>query len=219
MKNVVSIVILSISFSASMLFGSNCTENLQIIEIMKERHSGKSYDPSKPITIEQIYKLSRASSFTPSSYNEQPWHFIICDREITPDSYEKLLNSIVESNRKWAKDAPLLILISAKTNYTKGGKPNTFANYDTGAAAMSLSLEAVELGLMVHQLGGFDVNQIKNDFSIPEDFTPICIAVVGYELSNPETVQPKIRKPLHENFFLGEWGAGLPDEEPSAVGR
>ncbi|WP_231383676.1 nitroreductase family protein [Methylobacter luteus] len=63
--------------------------------------------------------------------------------------------TLSERNRQWAKNAPVLILSIAMDNFNHNGQPNRSAMYDTGAASLSLSLQATALGLSVHQMAGF----------------------------------------------------------------
>lgn len=206
-------IIFAIILTTSVAFCETPKEETGLTHIMRERHSGRSYDPTKSITIEQLQQLAEAASLAPSSHNEQPWHFLICDRNLTPEAYEKAFACLKPSNQLWVKNASTIIIISAKTLYTRGNKPNPFTLYDTGSAAISLALKAVELGLMAHQVGGFDPDCVREAFSIPDDFRPITIMILGYELQPSEEFPnyPKVRKPFQENFFLGTWGNGIPE--------
>ena len=182
-----------------------------LTQLMRERHSGRSYDPSKTVSLEEIRLVAEAASLAPSSHNEQPWHFLICDRILTPDAYEKAFSCLKPSNQIWAKNAPVIIIISYQKLYTRGDKANPFALYDTGSAGISMALKAVELGLMAHQVGGFDPDKVQEVFSIPDKFKPITLMIVGHELQPSEEFPnaPKERKPLQDNFYLGSWGTGL----------
>jgi nitroreductase len=178
-------------------------------DIFLKRHSGKSYDPSRTVSKEQIYVLIEAARWTPSSHNDQPWNFIICERSLTPESYQKVFNSLKpETQQKWAVNAPLLIVVVARSVESHKNKTNPWNQYDTGAAAISMALQAADLDLMAHQIGGFNKELIQREFQLPENHHPMTVMVVGYELEEPN---PPIRerKPIGANFFLGEWGVGF----------
>lgn len=181
-----------------------------VSEIFLKRHSGTSFDSSKFLDNGQIYALIQAAKWSPSSFNDQPWNFIICDKIQTPEAYYKALQSIYESQRDWVENAPVLMIAVTRTRFSYNNEFNEWAEYDTGAAALSLSLQAVDLDLMTHQLGGFDVDVIRRDFSIPEDHKPMAIIAVGYETEGVDP-QERERLPIGHNFFLGEWGAGFPE--------
>jgi nitroreductase len=75
------------------------------------------------------------------------------------------------------------------------------------------------MGLMAHQMGGFDASLTREKFNIPEQYTPMAMVSVGYPadistLSGDtlarETAARK-RKPLSEVFFDSSWGQGVKD--------
>lgn len=198
------IIILS-SFTASL-----CSEEAAVSPIFIKRHSGKSYDPSRNVTDDQLSALIEAARWAPSSHNDQPWNFIICDRTKTPEAYRKAFISFKESQQQWVQNAPLLVIVVTRTNLIYKNKPNEWAEYDTGAAAISMALQASDLGLMAHQVGGFDEHIIQQEFHLPENCIPMTIMVIGYESSEPDPkAKPRDRRSIGENFFLGEWGTGI----------
>jgi nitroreductase len=179
-------------------------------EIIQQRHSGYEFDPSRHIDPSLLVKLAEASRFSPSSYNEQPWNFIFCDRTSTPEAYLKALNTLVGGNEDWARQAPLLVVVASKTQFSRNQKPNIWDKFDTGAAVMSFCYRATSLGLMTHEIGGFEANEIKKEFAIPQGYEPIVVIAVGYETPEEEEIpHEKDRLDLNENFFLGEWGLPL----------
>ena len=112
------------------------------------------------------------------------------------------------------KNVPVLMLSCAGSIFGHNGKPNRYGPHDTGAASMSMALQAPALGLAVHQMGGFDAAKAREAFAIPEEYTPMAMIAVGYQASpdvlDDETKQkelkPRSRKPLAELFFEKGWG-------------
>jgi nitroreductase len=84
---------------------------------------------------------------------------------------------------------------------------------------MSLCVQATEMGLMVHQMGGFDADNIRVEFAIPDTFIPIAVMAVGYQLpleKIPDDIKERElaerkRKLFGDSFFSGEWGKPLSD--------
>lgn len=175
-------------------------------QIISKRHSGYSYDATRQVTQSHIQAIIKAAQLAPSSYNDQPWFFIICDRTTHPEAYEKVFNSLVEFNQQWVKNVPVLIVAVASWK-SHNGEWNRHAQYDTGAAAYSMMLQATSLGLMAHQMGGFDEAKISKSFGIPQDFVPMAVMAIGYEKIEDNKVIKKERKPLSDNFFMGNWGS------------
>ncbi len=174
-------------------------------EIFMKRHSGTEYQ-TIPLTEDQIQALVQAARWTPSSYNDQPWNFIFCDQFTNPEAYLKAVDSIY--GQEWVESAPLLVIAVVRSNFLYNEEFNDWAEYDTGAAVLSMSLAATELGLMAHQIGGFDREQIQEDFNIPEGYTPITITAIGYESETPSETS-RIRRSVEENFFEAEWGTSF----------
>lgn len=180
------------------------------MKISDGRHSGRAYDATRPVTKEQMLKLAVAAHNAPSCYNDQPWMFILCNRDTQPDAYKKVMGCLVEFNQNWAKDAPLLVVVVANNKFNRNDKDNRWGPFDTGAAAMSMALEAYSLGLMAHQMGGFDEAKIQKEFQIPAQYTPYSVMAIGYETAEEAAkAHPKERVPLEKNFFDGTWGHGI----------
>lgn len=174
-------------------------------QLLSKRYSGYEFDTSRSVSHEQLQKIVEAGRLAPSSYNEQPWSFIICDRNTNQKAYDKALSTLVELNQGWAKNAPVLVISVATNKSTQNGETNRWAPYDTGAAAFGMMLQATSLGLMAHQMGGFDEVKVRKEFSIPNDFTPMSVMAIGYPAAN-ETQKDRKRKAISENFFSGTWG-------------
>lgn len=186
------------------------SEPIAPAEIFLKRHSYRAYDPTQPVSKEQISAMIEAARWAPSSYNEQPWNFIFCDKYSNPEAYMKALDSVYESQQQWVQNAPLLVVVVTRTKTSHKNKPNEWADYDTGAAAVSMALQASEMGLMAHQIGGFDKEKIRESFQLPEHHQPSAIMVVGVEPTEGDPgAKPRHRKPVQENFFWGEWGTGI----------
>lgn len=183
------------------------------LDVFFKRHSGRAFDSSREVSEGQIESLIQAARWAPSSHNDQPWNYIICHRALSPEAYHLALSSFKDRQKKWVKNAPLFVVIVARKLHLHDGSPNYWAEYDTGASAVSMALQAVSLGLMAHQIGGFDKEKVKRDFQLPENCKPMAIMVIGYE--NPEgdsILKPRVRRPVKENFFLGTWNNGFNDE-------
>ena len=190
------------------------TTRVEIHDIIKARWSPRAFDPDKQVSQDDLLSLLEAAHWAPSCFNDQPWRFVICNKAIDEHSWQIALEVIVEKNRQWAKNAPVLILAVAMENFNHNGQPNRWASYDTGAASVSLCLQATALGLCVHQMGGFNVEKARDAFNLPSDCNPMSILAVGYQAKmevldedfNSIELAPRTRAPLNERFYVGQWG-------------
>ena len=187
-----------------------------IHELLARRWSPRAFDPARPVSREQLMTLLEAGRWAPSCNGDEPWRYLIWDRKRDPEGFQKAFDCLSENNRKWVKNVPLLMLSCAGSNFEATGKPNRWTQHDTGAASVSMALQAEALGLAYHQMGGWDADKARAAFSIPAEYTPMAMIAVGYQASpdilDEETkakeLRPRGRKPLAERFFEGGWGKG-----------
>ena len=187
---------------------------VNIQETVANRWSSRAYDASKKVSREQILALLEAARWAPSSYGDQPWQVIVWNKSVDEKSWDEAFSCLMPSNQAWAKDAPVLLLGCANNLLSHNGEKNRFAQYDTGAAIENLCLQATHMGLMVHQMGGFNSDAAREKFNIPADVTPMAMLAVGYEgdashLSEElkaREIAPRTRKVLGELFFDAGWG-------------
>jgi len=152
---------------------------------------------NKDISPDILKTVFEAARWAPSSMNEQPWMYYYSFKGEA--GFGLMLDCLVEANREWAKDAPALILSLAKKNFEYKNRPNRHALHDTGAANTLLAVQASELGLQAHQMGGFDIAKTMNTFNLsPSEFEPASFIALGYP-ANPDLLDEKLRKrDLHE---------------------
>ncbi len=163
------------------------------------------------LSDEEIMSLFEAARFAPSSYNGQPWHFLYAKRETA--QWPLFFNLMIEFNQSWTKNAALLILVISAKNFAHNNKPSRTHSFDTGAAWMSLALEASSRGLVAHGMEGFDYVRAQKDLEIPDNYQVEAMVAIGkrapkeklpQDLQERETPSP--RKPVKEFIRMGKFG-------------
>ena len=149
-----------------------------VSKLISDRRSIRSFSPQL-IESEKIHTLFEATRWAPSSTNEQPWIYIYATKDQT-EFWNKIFECLNEGNRIWAKDAPLLIATLARKNFTRYEGSNHHALYDLGGANAFLSIQAVELGLQVRQMAGFNHQRLIQNLNIPDSYELGVIMTVGY---------------------------------------
>ena len=181
-------------------------------ELIAGRWSPYGYS-DRAVSAADLISLFEAARWAPSSYNEQPWAYIVA-RKDTPDEYEALLSCLVEPNQVWAHAAPVLALGLASMKYAKNGNPNRHAFHDLGQASANLATEATARGLVVHQMGGILPDKVRELYYLPEDWEAVTGIAIGYA-ADPSTLQDTFkerdlarrpRKPISEFVFARRWG-------------
>jgi len=179
--------------------------------LLENRWSPRSFRDSS-IEKEKLQRIFEAASWAPSSYNEQPWRFIVGEKG--NETYNKILEALVESNKLWAQKAPVLVVSLAKKYFSNKNKENFHFIYDTGQSVAHLTFQAMYEGLYVHQMAGFYFDILKNNFDIPEEYYIVTVIAIGYigssdllddNLKNIENAE-RIRKELNETVFKEKFG-------------
>src|SRR6185295_19615918 len=164
-----------------------------IHDLFVRRWSSRAYDPNRSVPREQLAVLLEAARWAPSCNGDEPWRYLIWDKGRDPQGWQKAFDCLSENNRKWANNAPLLMLSCTGNKFEATGKPNRYTQHDTGAASGSLALQAAASGLMVHQMGGFDAEKARAAFDIPAEYTPMAMIAVGYQAA-PEVLDEETKK-------------------------
>jgi nitroreductase len=182
-----------------------------IHELLAERWSPYIFE-DRPVPEADLRSLFEAARWAPSSYNEQPWSYIVATKD-DPEQFQRLLSCLVDGNQVWAKVAPVLALGVVSLRFARNAKDNRAAVHDLGLAAGNLLLEATTRGLYVHQMIGILPDKAREIYGIPEGFeawTGLAIGYNGDPTSLPDQLRerdlaPRQRKPLREFVFSGKW--------------
>ncbi len=182
--------------------------------LLQRRWSPRAFS-DKPVEREALLRLFEAARWCPSSYNEQPWRYVVVTRE-NPDRLKEA-QSVLSPGNAWATKAPVLICTIAQLTFAKNAKPNRHAFHDVGAASENLLLQATALGLFGHQMAGFDPEKARVVFQVPEGYEPAAMMALGYpadlgSLTEEERAyeqRPRVRRPIEEFVFENRFGNSI----------
>lgn len=194
----------------------HATTDHPILKLLSERWSPYGFK-DRSVPESDLRSLFEAARWAASSYNEQPWNYVVATRE-DPVEFGRLLGCLVESNRSWARTAPVLVLAVVSLQFATNRQDNRAAVHDLGLAAGNLVMEATARGLSVHQMIGILPDQARELYRIPEHFEAWTAFAIGYSADPgtlPETLKerdltPRQRKPLGKFVFAGTWGHSSP---------
>jgi nitroreductase len=187
-----------------------------ILDLLKHRWSPRVFS-DRMVEPEKLQSLFEAARWAPSSFNEQPWSFVVATKD-QAEEHARLLGCLVEKNQQWARTAPVLMVSVAKLNFDHSGKPNRHAFHDVGLAVGSLLVQATAMDLFVHQMAGFSPEKVAEIYNIPPEFEPVAAIAIGYgaeaedlpEPSRQSESTPRSRKTTHSFVFAGQWGQTSP---------
>jgi nitroreductase len=158
---------------------TNNSEKIELNEAIKNRWSPRKYTDHL-VTDEMISLLFEAARWAPSARNEQPWRYFFAKKD-DEKAFEQFFICLDEGNRKWANSAQLLMVSVMKTHYDFEHRPNGKALHDVGAANVSLAIQAAEMGLQAHQMGGFDKEKVIELLQLDkENFEPVTMIAIGF---------------------------------------
>ena len=159
-----------------------------------ERWSSRAF-ADKRLTDDEIASLFEAAHWAPSSANKQPWVFVYATDGPDRERFNTVLS---EGNARYAPNAPLFILVFAQT-VDENGRDQRTAQFDTGAAWMSLALQANRMGLNTRAMGGIDRDLAYEVAGVPsESFESICAITVGHRGTDDDLL-PRMVKENHAN--------------------
>jgi len=186
----------------------------EIHDLIRERWSPRAFDPTRYVARADLLRLFEAARWAPSSGNEQPWRFLIGDRSRSVEMHQALLSSLIDRNRAWASQAPVLALVAVRLTLERNESVNPLAWYDAGHAVALLTLQATSMGIAIRQMAGFDGERARVGCGIPAPYQPAVVMAIGYA-GDPESLvhekhreaekSPRLRRPLGQFVFEGAW--------------
>jgi len=183
-----------------------------ILPILAERWSPYGFE-DRSVSETDLRSLFEAARWAASSYNEQPWAYIVATRE-NPEEFARLLSCLAEANQAWAKGAPVLVLAIVSLRFARNNQDNRAAVHDLGLAAGNLLAEATTRGISVHHMIGILPEKARELYQIPEHFEAWTAMAIGYKADLTSAPGPlrdrdmatRQRKHLNNFVFTGRWG-------------
>jgi len=182
----------------------------RISPLLAERWSPRSFDKSYLLSQDEALSILEAGRWAPSSNNMQPWRFAFISRE------DKLHKEICERgltgfNQAWAPDASALIVVTVQKK-TADGREVPKGAYDAGLAASMMLVQAQELGLYTHHIGGIVRDEISSILELDDNLEVLVIIAVGKiapadQLEGPayeREIAPRVRLELDEIMLYGK---------------
>lgn len=194
----------------------HATPEHPIYELLAKRWSPYAFE-DRSVSDEDLCSLFEAARWAASSYNEQPWSYIVAKKQ-DAEAFRAMLSCLVEGNQGWAAAAPVLVIGCTSLQFNRNSQPNAAAIHDLGLASANLTVEATARGLFVHQMIGILPDRIREMYGIPESVQPVTALAIGYAAA-PNSIPEKLkerdlatrgRKSISEFVFGGQWGTVSP---------
>lgn len=165
-----------------------------VLSVIAERWSPRSYDATHELSQHELLSVLEAARWAPSAMNVQPWRFSVIKRD------DALFGDLVAHglkgwNQAWSPKASAIIVVSAVTADGEG-KTNPYAQYDTGSAVQNLLLQAAELGLATHVMGGIEPEWLRENLALADNIVPIVALTIGKRALPEELDGPLLEREL-----------------------
>jgi nitroreductase len=181
-----------------------------LIAPIARRRSPRAFDAAHELSTDDLGTLLEAARWAPSAMNRQPWAFLVGHRG--DPTFKGIADTLSGNNQLWAPVASALLVAMVRHD---GAAERTSAGraYELGLAVGQLGVQAEAMGLVTHQMGGFDAAQLRAEFAIPEHLHPVVAIAVGASgdpaqlpatLRARETAQ-RARQPQTDWVFTEAW--------------
>ncbi|MCB2198390.1 nitroreductase family protein [bacterium] len=191
---------------------------MTVTEAIHKRRSVHSYDPNKKVSEEDLRELIELAALAPSSFNLNHWRFIIVEseegkkklhecslnqRHIRDASAVLIVLGKIDAHKDvdhfipdWLEkgyypDDKHLRIVSEKFYGTNPTVQRDEAIRSTSIMIGAMMLAAVEKGISTAPIIGFRPPEVIKAFNIPENYMPVMLLSVGYEL-NP--MPPRVKR-------------------------
>ena len=178
-----------------------------LLRLVRQRRSPYAFDADAAVSDGALRRLFEVARWAPSSYNEQPWRFVVGRRGGA--TYDAVAGALTGRNPEWATTAPVLGVVLAAETFARNGRPNPHRRFDAGAAAFGLALAAHAEGLGVHWMAGVDAGRLGG--VVTDGFDAVAAFALGRPADDPRAVvpedlaaralAPKPRRPLGETVW------------------
>jgi len=167
---------------------------MELKEVLKKRHSVRSFKPKK-VKLRDIFSILEAALNAPMAGNLYSVQIIMVDDE----EKKKKIAEASPHNRHIADASHVLVVCSnvKKVVNVYGNEGKHYAAQQAGAAIENMLLRVTDLGLGSCWTAAFDDNVMKRILAIPNDLQIEAILPIGYEWKKPA----KKQKPILKNIL------------------
>lgn len=201
---------------------------MELKDAVRKRRMVRDFDPDRPVPREVLDSAVRLGLRAPSAGFSQGWDFVVLTDPADRQAFWDATTDADEEMDRWlakVSSAPALILCCGDKNtylrrYAQPDKPwqdmddahwpVPYWDVDTGMAALIMLLVGVDEGL-----GGlfFGVpvercDEVKAEFSIPDDRSLVGVVALGYPRSQKPSgsTRSRTRRPTGEVVHDGRFG-------------
>ena len=176
--------------------------DLGVHPLLRNRSSQGSF-AADTLAWHQILQLLQAARCAPSSYNSQPWHFIVL---LDGPGRQEINDDLTAWGAPWAAKAPVLIAVVTSPQGATEYHGLNYALFDCGLAVQNILLQATSMGLAAHSVGYKNEAVIRTALNLEPEHALLLFVAVGNPGSQPLTTEAsRLRKPLAAIATRDRW--------------
>jgi nitroreductase len=199
---------------------------MELRDVIARRRMVRRYDPDRPVRPDVRERLLEHALHAPSAGFSQGWAFLVLEDAGERAQFWATTTDGGEPDPWLAgmQTAPLLVVVLSHKDayldrYAEPDKgwtdrdearwPVPYWHIDTGMAALLILQTAVDEGLGACFFGipPDRIAAFKDEFGVPEEYTPIGAITVGHRIEDtgPEGSVARGRRPADEVVHRGGW--------------
>ena len=167
---------------------------MDFLELVKQRKSVRSYDPSRKVTKEVLARILEAGRFAPSATNNQPWEFLL----ISSDNMLEKIRSCYKA--AWFQSAPHVLIVKGTRSkaWVRSADGYNALETDLAIAMDHMILAATSEGVSTCWIAAFDPVRLSAVLNLEDDEAVFAITPLGYPEQEGDGTRAKKRKPFDQ---------------------
>lgn len=147
---------------------------MELMQLMQERYSCRKFE-ERPVGRDVIERILEAGRVAPTAHNEQPQRILVIDEKETLAALDRCTKC------RFGAPAALLVCYDKTACWHRARYDNApSGEVDVGIVTTHMMLMAASLGVGTTWVMHFDPAAVRTEFSLPENFVPTAILVMGY---------------------------------------
>lgn len=181
---------------------------MNFIDYATKRQSVREFKQAS-VERDDILYCIEAARLAPSSFNMQPWKFIVVDDPAVRGKIASAVCNPILKTNMFVKNAPVLVVLVNDVGNGLNMRMKTMVRkfnltpYDIGFAAQNFCLAATDRGLGTCVVGWFKQSRIKDILFIPDDREVSLVIAVGY--AEDDGTREKDRKALESIYSFNTY--------------
>ena len=166
---------------------------MNLLQLISQRESIRSYDPAKPLAKNILHQILEAGRLAPSAANLQPWQFIVV-------SSDEMLEKVRASYpRQWFADAPHILIVSGNKDsawHRTDGYNSIETDLTIAMDHMILMAESLDVGTC--WIANFNHAILQSALKLEENEVFFAMTPLGYPKEGFVKKGNKMRKAFDE---------------------